>query len=157
MNKEKFGSYLSMLRKKNGLTQVELAEKIHVTDKAVSKWERGIGLPDISNIEPLADALGVSVLDIMKSEDTQRETSDEKDVEAVKNAIMLAKLQKNRIKMKIVSVVMIYIAFKAIFGIFIDKSIPSSYNNLPMFVVYTLLVIYIVIAGIVFYKAFRKP
>lgn len=156
MNKEKFGSYLSMLRKKNGLTQVELAEKIHVTDKAVSKWERGIGLPDISNIEPLADALGVSVLDIMKSEDTQRETFDEKDVEAVKNAIMLAKLQKNRIKMKIVSVVMIYIAFKAIFGIFIDNSIPSSYNNLPMFVVYILLVIYIVIAGIVFYKAFRK-
>lgn len=50
------------------MTQAELAEKIHVTDKAVSRWEQGLGFPDIQTIEPLAQALGISVLELMRSE-----------------------------------------------------------------------------------------
>lgn len=50
------------------MTQMDLAKKLQVTDKAVSKWERGLGFPDINTIEPLADALGVSVLEVMRSE-----------------------------------------------------------------------------------------
>ena len=68
MDSQKFGAFISELRKKRGWTQLELAQKLNVTDKAVSKWERGAGFPDIKLIEPLADALGVSVLEIMKSE-----------------------------------------------------------------------------------------
>ncbi len=45
-----------------------MPEKIHVTDKAVSRWERGLGFPDIQTIEPLAQALGISVLELMRSE-----------------------------------------------------------------------------------------
>jgi transcriptional regulator with XRE-family HTH domain len=63
----KFGCFISELRKEKGWTQLELAEKIHVTDKAVSKWERGVGFPDIKLIEPLADALDVSLVEIMLS------------------------------------------------------------------------------------------
>ncbi len=44
-----------------------MAEVLHVTDKAVSRWERGVGFPDINTIEPLADALGVSILELMQS------------------------------------------------------------------------------------------
>ena len=68
MDVKKFGTFIATLRKENNMTQVELAQKLQVTDKAVSKWERGLGFPDINTIEPLADALGVSVLEIMRSE-----------------------------------------------------------------------------------------
>ena len=68
MDAKKFGMFIATLRKEKNMTQVDLAKKLQVTDKAVSKWERGLGFPDINSIEPLADALGVSVLEIMRSE-----------------------------------------------------------------------------------------
>ena len=52
-----FGAFLAETRRARGLTQRDLAERLHVTDKAVSRWERGVGLPDINTLEPLADAL----------------------------------------------------------------------------------------------------
>ena len=64
----KFGLFVAEMRKENHMTQAELATKIKVTDKAVSRWERGLGFPDIHLLEPLAEALGVSVLELMKSE-----------------------------------------------------------------------------------------
>lgn len=68
MDAKKFGSFIAATRKESNMTQMDLAKKLQVTDKAVSKWERGLGFPDINTIEPLADALGVSVLEIMRSE-----------------------------------------------------------------------------------------
>ena len=58
MDAKMFGAFLAQVRRAQGLTQAELAEQLHVTDKAVSRWERGVGLPDINTLEPLADALG---------------------------------------------------------------------------------------------------
>ena len=58
MDAKKFGMFIATLRKEKNMTQVDLAKKLQVTDKAVSKWERGLGFPDINSIEPLADALG---------------------------------------------------------------------------------------------------
>lgn len=58
---KKFGVFIATLRKENNMIQVDLARKLLVTDKAVSKWERGLGFPDIKPIEPLADALGGEV------------------------------------------------------------------------------------------------
>ena len=55
MDAKKFGTFIATLRKENNMTQVELAQKLQVTDKAVSKWERGLGFPDINTIEPLAE------------------------------------------------------------------------------------------------------
>ena len=68
MDATKFGLFVAEMRKENHMTQAELATKIKVTDKAVSRWERGLGFPDIHSLEPLAEALGVSVLELMKSE-----------------------------------------------------------------------------------------
>lgn len=68
MDAKKFGAFIAAIRKENNMTQMDLAKKLQVTDKAVSKWERGLGFPDINTIEPLADALGVSVLEVMRSE-----------------------------------------------------------------------------------------
>ena len=65
MNTYITGQSIRQLRETRGLTQVQLAQKIGVSDKAVSKWETSRGLPDISLIEPLAKALGVSVVELM--------------------------------------------------------------------------------------------
>ena len=62
------GAAIKRLREKKKLTQSELADKIGVTAKAVSKWETAKGLPDISLIEPLAAALGVSIAELMSGE-----------------------------------------------------------------------------------------
>ena len=62
---ENLGQKISELRKRHNLTQWELGEKLNVTSQAVSKWETARGLPDISLIEPLANALSVSVMELM--------------------------------------------------------------------------------------------
>jgi DNA-binding XRE family transcriptional regulator/desulfoferrodoxin (superoxide reductase-like protein) len=59
------GQTIKNLREKKGFTQAELADKLGVTDKAISKWETAKGLPDITLIEPLAKALSVSVMELM--------------------------------------------------------------------------------------------
>ena len=66
MDREKTGGLIASARKERGLTQKELAAQLHVSDRAVSKWERGAGFPDVSLLEPLADALGVQVLDLLR-------------------------------------------------------------------------------------------
>ncbi|MCI6538491.1 helix-turn-helix domain-containing protein [uncultured Eubacterium sp.] len=66
MDAKILGSYIAIRRKELGMTQAKLAEKIHVTDKAVSRWERGVGLPDIDNLEALAKALDVSLVSLMQ-------------------------------------------------------------------------------------------
>ena len=68
MDNQKLGIFITELRKEKGLTQAQLAQKLNVTDKAVSKWERGVGFPDIKLLEPLADVLDISLLELMKSE-----------------------------------------------------------------------------------------
>lgn len=73
MDTRDFGTFLSRIRKARGLTQAGLAEQLHVTDKAVSRWERGIGLPDINTLEPLADALGLSLSDLMHCHDPEQD------------------------------------------------------------------------------------
>lgn len=62
------GSMIKSLREKKKMTQAQLAEKLNVTDKAISKWETGRGLPDIALLEGLASALGLSVIELLSGE-----------------------------------------------------------------------------------------
>lgn len=68
MEATKLGAFIAQLRKEANMTQAELAQKLNVTTQAISKWERGKGLPDINTLEPLADALDVSIIEIMKAQ-----------------------------------------------------------------------------------------
>ena len=61
-----FGSYIRSLRTQNGMTQAQLADRLCVTDKAVSKWERDLSYPDITLFPRLADLLGVTVDDLLR-------------------------------------------------------------------------------------------
>ena len=68
MNTYVTGNTIKQLREKRKLTQAELAEKIGVSSKTVSKWETGKGLPDISLLQPLGETLGISVIELMRGE-----------------------------------------------------------------------------------------
>lgn len=83
MDARKFGVFIAENRKAKNMTQAELAVKLQVTDKAVSRWERGLGFPDINTIEPLAEALDLSILELMKSERVKETPVSHDDVENV--------------------------------------------------------------------------
>ena len=66
MDYQKIGDLISKLRKEKGLTQKELADKLFITDRAVSKWERGLGCPDVSLLDDLSKILDISIIEILK-------------------------------------------------------------------------------------------
>ncbi len=70
MNNIKTGDLIRKLRKEKNMTQKDLAEKLHITDRAVSKWERGICAPDISLLEPLSEILDVTIIELISGERT---------------------------------------------------------------------------------------
>ena len=65
MDALKTGLYIAKKRKEKNMSQRELAEFLHITDKAVSKWERGLSFPDITILIPLSEVLGVSLYDLL--------------------------------------------------------------------------------------------
>lgn len=74
------GETIANLRKQKGMTQSELAEKMNVTDKAVSKWERDLSCPDINTISKLADVLDVSVEELLKAKKQDYSNNKIKDI-----------------------------------------------------------------------------
>ena len=68
MDYDKIGKFIAASRKEKELTQNELAEKLNITDRAVSRWERGKGCPDISLLEDLSKILDVSIIELLKGE-----------------------------------------------------------------------------------------
>ena len=83
MDNIKFGKFIRESRRNKGLTQKQLAELLHVSDKAVSKWENGAGFPDIKILEPLAQCLEVSLLELMQSDRSGTQEIDRKEAEQV--------------------------------------------------------------------------
>lgn len=75
MKKQTLGEMIASLRKDQGLTQAALAEKMNVTDKAVSKWERDLSCPDINSLPKLAEVLQVSVDELMQVKACSQEES----------------------------------------------------------------------------------
>ena len=88
-----FGRFLAETRRAQDLTQAELAGRIGVTDKAVSRWERGVGFPDIQTLEPLAAALGLTVPELMRSrrEEAPQPLSDRDVTELLQSAVTMAR------------------------------------------------------------------
>ena len=77
MDNGKMGRFIAELRKSHQLTQKELAEKLNVSDKAVSKWERGLSCPDISLLSPLSDILGVTTTELLNGERASSDVAHE--------------------------------------------------------------------------------
>lgn len=87
MNNEATGALIRELRKEKKMTQKELAQHLHVTDRAVSKWERGLCAPDIALLEPLAQILGTTVLGIVSGTRAEQQAHAEQIENAVKEAL----------------------------------------------------------------------
>lgn len=79
MNQIKIGKFIAERRKKANLTQMQLAEKIGITDKAISKWERGIAMPDTSIMLELCDILSISVNELLSGEKIDMENDNQKN------------------------------------------------------------------------------
>ena len=93
MDRTKTGALIAAARKEQNMTQKELAAALHVSDRAVSKWERGAGFPDISLLEPLADALGLGVLDLLRGE---RGTAEVESDGQVRGAVRIVVREANK-------------------------------------------------------------
>ena len=81
MNQEKIGRFISSKRKELNLTQKELADKLYVTDKTISRWENGNYMPDLSNIIVLSDILGVSTYELLLGETMTKDEKDKSNIE----------------------------------------------------------------------------
>ena len=100
MDAQKTGMFIQNLRKEKNMTQVELAEKIHVSDKAVSRWETGKGFPDINSFEDIAAALDTSVSELLSGERFEEYVKPAEVEEITTGGLALARqfIEKKRIR-----------------------------------------------------------
>ena len=93
MNKERLGAFIGERRRELGLTQKDLAGRLHVTDKAVSKWERGLSYPDVTLLEPLAGALGLNMEELMacRRQERRKEETPMKEQETVRGLLDISR------------------------------------------------------------------
>ena len=88
MKKQTLGMMISSLRKEKGMTQAELAEKMGVTDKAVSKWERDLSFPDIKSIPKLAEVFEVSVDELMQVKTETKENMSKNKMDEIVDTVL---------------------------------------------------------------------
>ncbi len=95
MDENKTGQFIAQLRKEKKITQKDLAAQLHITDKAVSKWERGVSYPDITLLTSLADILGVTTSELLNGQRSEAAVSE--DIEkTVGNALAYAEKTAKR-------------------------------------------------------------
>ena len=126
MDLVKIGKIISEARKSKGMTQRDLANKLHISDKAISKWERGIGCPDISFLIPLSQILDISLYELLSGEKEEIE-------ETIKNAIHYSNKELQRKKKEIKKKSFTLTFFIIIIGIiFCYKLVNLIIYNTPM-------------------------
>lgn len=120
MDNIKTGVLISEIRKEKGLTQKQLAKQLQISDRTVSKWERGAGFPDVSFLEPLASILEVHVLDLLRGERTA-----EDNVQAAVSEALAALIERRRqTRRSIVREAAKVVAFLLIAGIIMTWVFP---------------------------------
>ena len=113
MDPKKTGIIISDARKKGKMTQKDLADKLYVSDKAVSKWERGLCFPDISVLIPLTEILNISLYDLLRGEKVNKKEVEE----TLKNTINYSNSEINRKKKKYITISLIIIFIIALISI----------------------------------------
>ena len=118
MNQEKIGKFIANLRKEKNMTQQELANKLGVTDRAISKWENGRGLPDYSLLQDLCDTLSISINELFSGEKISKEDYETKAEENMSKLINDNYSEKKKINWIIaISVAIVYLSISIIFDI----------------------------------------
>lgn len=124
MDSRIIGNFIKEQRTQKALTQKQLAEKLGVTDKAISRWETGKGIPDVSLLIPLSEVLGVSVNEILIGERIEEEKKIEKYEETIVNTLKINKKQISKLH-KIIYALFVAVEIVAIYGFTIGAS-PSD-------------------------------
>lgn len=129
MDKNKLGEFVVLLRKEKGMTQVELADKLHVSNKTISKWETGRGMPDVDMIISLAEALDVSVIELIKQEriDDQTVFTKEKVSDEITHSLVYMKRRKETMNEKMSDFMSIGLSFIAFYIIFLLLCLFSNF------------------------------
>ena len=118
MNQEKIGKFISNLRKEKNMTQQELAKKLGVTDRAISKWENGRGLPDYSLLQDLCDTLSISINELFSGEKISKEDYKTKAEENMSKLINDNYSEKKKINWIIaISIAVVYLSISILFDI----------------------------------------
>ena len=117
MDQIKIGKFIAVCRKQKGLTQMQLAEKLNITDKAISKWERGIAMPDSSIMLALCDILGISVNELLCGEKINMENNPKNEQLLLEMAKELEK--KNKIIWSSMWAIMVASITALLAGIFV--------------------------------------
>lgn len=138
MDKEKFGAFVAQLRKDRGMTQKELADKLFVSNKAVSKWETGVSIPDVGLLIPLAEALGVTVTELLSGERQHQPMDAEQVEDVVKKAIVYAEETPRRSRQEtrrlgLIYVLCLLIALAEVAALYFLK-LPVNYEHLLLVV-----------------------
>ena len=132
MDQEKIGKFILTLRKEKNMTQMELADKLGITDRAISKWENGRGMPDLSLIKPLCEALNISVNELLSGERLDKKEYQDKVEENILNTIDYTntkiKKTKNKFKVVILAILFVILAFPIMFAIDVNR----MKNNEPV-------------------------
>ncbi|MBU3192023.1 helix-turn-helix domain-containing protein [Clostridium bowmanii] len=154
MDNKKMGEFIYVLRKAKAMTQKTLAEKLNVTDKAVSKWERGNGYPEITIIPELAKELGVTVNELICGEKIISERIDLKDEVVVNNTIKYVEKVKKINTSNVFLVISLTFLFSAFVCLICNFAI-SGLLNWSLYPLGGLLIIWFTIIPIFFIKKHR--
>ena len=128
MDLVKIGKYIAGKRKDSGLTQRELAEKLGMSDKSVSKWERGVCLPDVSVYSDLCSILGITLNEFLAGEDIAREDIMQKSEENIISVSVDSKRRQKRLRIMIYALSVIIIAALIAGGIMLYRACrPQNY------------------------------
>ena len=134
MDKQKFGAFVAQLRKEKNLTQMQLAEKLYISNKAVSKWETGVSIPDVGLLVPLAEALEVSVTELLQCQRLDEPLSASQVEDVVKQAITYSEDAPKRTRTEALRHGILYLACLAVGALealFIYwQKIPVNYEHL---------------------------
>ena len=132
MDQQKIGNFISSLRKERNWTQRELALRLGVTDRAVSKWENGRGLPDLSLLVPLCDALGISVNELLCgariSDNELAQKAQDTLMDALTDSHKKAKHTKRRLLAVLSLIVFLFLGVAAMFAV----DVVRMRNNEPI-------------------------
>lgn len=124
MNTQDFGRFISELRKEKGMTQLQLAEKLNVTDKAVSRWETGKNFPDIEIFADLSNILEVSVSELLEGKRIEKE-----ELITVSQEQVVTQIKKNKKHKKIYLFIISIVTILAIFSVFFAMSYSGLFNG----------------------------
>lgn len=117
MTKEQLGAFIADNRRDRGLTQRDLAEKLHITDKAVSKWERGLSYPDVTLLEPLAEVFGLGVEELVacrRAEEKREEEQPVKNILEISRENRQSDQRKMAVRTALSALVMVGLALLAV-------------------------------------------